>query len=74
MVHGVYLKNRPKSKWHLVCVAFSIEKAQKEVNVHLKQAKLEGFDDAEATIQVFDSSFYIPEYLTNVKEQKSMLN
>jgi hypothetical protein len=74
MVHGVYLKNRPKSKWHLVSVASSIEKAQKEVDLYLQQAKLEGFDNAEVAIQAFDSSFYIPEYLSSVKEQKPMLN
>jgi len=74
MIHGVYLKSRPKAKWHLISLSISFEKAAKEVDQALNQAKLEGFEQAEATIQIFDSGFYIPEYLSNVKEQKNLLN
>lgn len=74
MVHGIYLKNKPKSKWHLVSIVMTVEKAMKEKNSCLDQAKLEGYDDAEAVIQTFDSAFYIPEYLSTIKDQKMLLN
>ncbi len=74
MFHGLYIKNKPKSKWHLVSVFFSVENAQKEAATALKQAKSEGFEQAETAIQIFDSSFHIPEYLTSIKDQKLLLN
>lgn len=74
MVHGIYLRNRPKSKWHLVSIAMSTEKAKQGVDLAINQAKSEGYDDPQAVIQTFDSAFYIPEYLSNVKEQKILLN
>lgn len=74
MIHGVYLKNKPKSKWHLVCLSSSFEKAKKEEQVYLDRAKLEGFEEAESAIQYFESSYHIPEYLSNIKEQKILLN
>lgn len=74
MFHGVYLKNTPKSKWHLVSLSPSFEKAKKEVDHFLSQAKLEGFEQAKVVIQIFESPYYVPEYLSNVKEQKILLN
>lgn len=74
MVHGIYIKSRPKAKWHLVSVAISAELAVNDLNDALDAAKLDGNDQVEGTIQVFDSSFYIPEYLSTVKEQKLMIN
>jgi hypothetical protein len=74
MIHGIYLKSRPKSKWHLFSVAISVEAANYDVTEALKKAKLEGNDQAEAAIQVFDSAFYIPEFLSEVKTQKPMYN
>ena len=74
MIHGIYLKSRPKSKWQLVTVAVSAEIANQEIDDALKQAKAEGNDQAEVKIQTFDSSFYIPLYLNEVKEAKPMYN
>jgi hypothetical protein len=74
MIHGIYLKNRPKSKWHLVSIADSPEAAAKDMNDVLNQAKSEGNEQAKVAEQVFDSAFWIPHYLKEIKEQKSMYN
>ena len=74
MIHGIYVKSRPKNKWHLVSVAISPEAAVYDVNEALKQAHLEGNDRAQAAVQTFDSAFYIPEFLSEVKTQKLMYN
>lgn len=74
MVHGVYMKTRPKSKWHLVSIKLSAESALNESNAALNQAKTEGNDQAEVAIQTFETLFYIPESLQEVKNQKIMFN
>lgn len=74
MIHGIYLKTKPKNKWHLVSYAASAEAATLELEVVKKQAIKEGNEEAEVAIQVFDSLFWIPEYLTEVKEQKPSFN
>ena len=74
MVHGVYLKSRPKSRWQLVSIKLSAESAINHLNASLKQAKLEGNDKAEGAIQVFETLFYIPESLTEITNQKLMYN
>lgn len=74
MIHGIYVKSRPKNKWHLVSVAISIEAANYDLNEAIKQAKLTGNDDAEAAIQLFDSAFHIPEFLSEMKQFKPMYN
>lgn len=74
MIHGIYVRTRPKNKWHLVSITLSPEDAQSHIDEALKQAQLEGNEHAEVVSQVFDSAFWIPHYLNEVKEQKSMLN
>lgn len=75
MIHGIYLKNRPKSKWQLVSVAVTIDGANLEIDEALKQAKAEGNEEAQAVAQVFESTFWIPHYLNEVKEEhKPMYN
>ena len=74
MIHGIYLKNTPKSKWHLVSVAASPEAANKEVDVFKKEASLKGNSEAQVGIQVFDSMFWIPEYINELKERKPLFN
>lgn len=74
MVHGVYLKSRPKARWYLISVKLSAESALNDVNDVLKQAKLEGNENAEAKIQVFETLFYIPESLQEIKDQKLIYN
>jgi len=74
MIHGIYLKSRPKGKWHLMSTTDSPEAAAHGIDELLKQAKLEGNDNAEAAYRVFETSFHIPELLNEIKPQKSMLN
>jgi hypothetical protein len=74
MIHGVYLKTRPQGKWHLVSVAISPEVANLDSDEVLKNALSRGNDKAQVAIQSYDSTFHIPELLSNVKEQKLLFN
>lgn len=74
MIHGIYLRTKPKNKWHLVSITLSPEDACNNIQEVLKQAQLEGNEQAQAVSQVFDSAFWIPHYLNEVKAQKSMHN
>lgn len=74
MIHGIYIKSRPKASWHLVSVAISSEAANYDLDKFLQQAKNEGNEQAEAAVQTFDSSFYIPEILHEIKSQKILYN
>jgi len=74
MILGIYLKSKPKSKWHLVSVSTSAERATQEVTLFKKQANLNGYEDAEVAIQSFESSFWIPEYISEIKTQDPLLN
>lgn len=74
MIHGIYLKSKPKNKWHLVSLAISAEAANLELKELKKQAIEGGNDKAEVAVQVFESSFWIPEYVTEIKEQKPLFN
>lgn len=73
MFHGVYIKSRPKGKWHLVSITVSPEMASNDLESILKQAKLED-NEVRACIQIYESAFHIPEFLSEVKEQKLLYN
>lgn len=74
VIHGIYLKSRPKGLWHLVSVAISAEAANYEISETLKTAALQGNDRAEAAVQIYESAFHIPELLHDLKNQKPMFN
>jgi hypothetical protein len=74
MIHGIYLKSKPKNKWHLVSQTVSAEMANLEVEAFKKQAIEEGNEQAEVAIQVFDSAFFIPMFLNEIKERKLLFN
>lgn len=74
MIHGIYLKSKPKNKWHLVSLAISAEAANMELETFKKQALEDGNERAEVGVQVFDSLFWIPEYMSELKEQKPSFN
>lgn len=74
MFHGIYMKNRPKSRWHLVSIAISPEAAAHDMEEALNQARSSGLTEAKVAEQLFDSAFWIPHYLTEIKETKSMYN
>jgi len=74
MFHVIYVKSRPKGKWHLVSISMSPEAASGEMISILKQAKTEDNSDIQACIQSFQSAFYIPEILSEIKEEKLLYN
>ena len=74
MIHGIYLKSKPKKKWHLMSVVASPEMANYELDLVKQQAIAEGNEDAQVAIQFFDSVFWIPEYIAELKEHKPQFN
>lgn len=74
MIHGIYVKSKPKNKWHLVSQTISAEMANKEVEAFKKLAIEEGNEQAEVAIQVFDSAFFIPQFLNELKDRKPQYN
>jgi hypothetical protein len=74
MIHGIYLKTRPKGTWHLVTTTESPESANHDLSLAIQQAKDEGNEFVEGKIQIFESSFWIPQFLYSVKETKPMYN
>jgi hypothetical protein len=73
MIHGIYYKTRAKNKWHLFSVAASAETASSELKECKKQASVGG-DEAQVVIKIFDTVFYIPEYLSEIVENKPSFN
>lgn len=74
MVHGIYIRTRPKNKWHLVSITLTPEAAKSGSESALESSKAQGNIEAESIIQTFESSFYIPETLSSTKDQKLMYN
>jgi len=74
MFHGIYVRNRPKDKWHLFSIAVTAEKAEADLDAALKQAKKEGHEHPDVGIQVFESTFYIPTFLKAVQRQTPIYN
>lgn len=74
MIHAIYLKSKPKNKWQLHSIVNSAEIANDDLIKALKNAKLSGLDQVEGAIQIFESSFYIPESLKEIKNQKLLFN
>ena len=72
MIHGIYTRNKPTSRWHLFSIALSTEAALKELEEAIKEAQKGDNTLGEAAIQVFDSSLYIPQLLTEIKERKAL--
>ena len=74
MFHVVYMKTRPKGVWYFVSISLSQEKASDDMNAILDKAKTEEKADVKACIQSFETSFHIPEFLSDIKEQKLLYN
>lgn len=73
MIHGVYLRNKPKALWHLISVSVSAEVATKDRDAALKAAIQGGNDEAQAAIQTFDSIWFLPESVKEIKETSKLL-
>ena len=74
MIHAIYLKSRPKNKWHLVSYAATAEEANLELEEFKQKAIDKGNEQAEAAIQTFESIFWVPEYISEIKKQNPILN
>lgn len=74
MIHGIYLRNKPTKKWMLMSVVASAETASKNLEKLLTKAKLDGNNQAEGAIQSFESLFFIPETLSDIKPSKVLWN
>ncbi len=74
MIHGIYVRNRPKKKWTLYSVVQSGELALRDQEDALAKAKEDGNDEAEAAIQTFETSFFIPQYLLEIKKAQILYN
>ena len=74
MIHGIYVKSKPKNKWHLVSNTMSPEAANFEMSEKKKLADEAGNEEAQVAIQIFESAFWIPEYVNEIKERKALLN
>lgn len=74
MIHVIYLKSYPKGAWLLFSSTQSAETANHEMEAALTKAKAEGHEKPEAVIQTFETSFYVPQILNNVRKQNSLLN
>lgn len=75
MIHGIYVRAKPKYRWKLVGAVASAEAALRDKDKALDKAKSEGFSNAEAAIKTFESSYFIPENLPEIKtEDKILLN
>lgn len=72
MIHGIYVRTRPKHKWHLFSITWTAEAANKELENALQEATKGGNEQGEAAIQIFDTSLFIPEMLSEIKERKSL--
>jgi len=74
MVHGIYFKTKPKNRWQLFSIAISPEAAVKEVNDCKLQISSQGNDKAEVAVQIFETIFYIPEYMNDLINQPILYN
>jgi hypothetical protein len=72
MIHGIYVRTKPTHRWYLFSTTRSAEVATKELAVAQQHAKTGGNDQGEAVIQVFESLLFIPELLTEIKDQKQI--
>lgn len=70
MIHGIYFRSKPKNKWSLFSVVASAEVANQELEVAMQEAQKGGNELGEAAIQIFDSPFFIPETLIQLKDRK----
>ncbi len=51
-------------------VVYTAEAAQRDLEKYVDKAKSDGNDQAEGAIQSFESAFFIPEIITDIKPSK----
>jgi hypothetical protein len=73
MIHGIYVRNKPKGRWQLFCLTSSPEIATNELVKAKELASLEGYDDAEVGVQNFETRNNIPDFLKELKINQKLL-
>lgn len=73
MIHGIYMRTKPKFRWLLVSTTTSNEMAEKDLSDTLRIAKDKGYSEAEVCLQSYESSFFIPETLKDIKKESELL-
>jgi hypothetical protein len=74
MIYAIFVRNTPKSKWHFFSMTVSPETTTTEIEAAKQTAIKEGYDEAEVAIHTFDTMFYIPEYMNDVKGETALFN
>ena len=74
MINVIYIKLTPKSKWKLFSQTVSAEAAISELAAAKQHATNQGYEEAETAIQVFDTSLWIPEYITKIDKSDPLYN
>lgn len=74
MILAIYKKNRTKDKWLLSSFALDMNTALEYSKLIITQAKGFGYDNAESTIQSYDSVHNAPKILDKIKPEKLLYN
>jgi hypothetical protein len=74
MILAIYKKNKPKDKWLLSSLAPDALTAKKYSRMIKKHAKQLGYEEAQSTIQSFDTVHDVPKILENPKSEKLIYN
>lgn len=74
MVLAIYKKNRAKDKWTLSSVAMDMLTATEYSKKIIARAKKFGYEEADTTIQSFDSVYDVPKFLDKLKPEKLLYN
>lgn len=72
MIHAIYIQSKPTHRWYLFSITRSAEAASKELMLATYEVQKGGNERGQAAIQVFDSQLFVPELLSEIKEQKPL--
>lgn len=73
MIIAVYLRTRPGNLYHLVSATTSAMTALHDKEASLQEALAHGNQKASAKIKTFDSIWFMPASLKEIKEEPKML-
>ncbi len=73
MVHGVYRRASKTALWYLVSASASAETALKDKRLCIEEAQKEGKTNVEAGIRTYETSWFMPESLTELEENDKLL-
>lgn len=74
MIHAIYTRNKPKSKWFLASIATNAEEVREDLEALKKYKNRSDNISLEIAVKTFDSALYIPEMVSEIKEQNLVLN